>query len=322
MLGLALTLLLQLAGTNFPWIVRQSAEVVNQMVSVERISAYCRIPAEGELSKPLDAALLAQEWPSAGSIEVRNLSVRYRSNLPLALEDLSMKIEPGQRIGIVGRSGSGKSTLVQALFRLLEAEAGSILVDGVDIRQVGLNTLRSKISVLNQNPVLFGGYTVKENLDPLGQYSEGNLRDALEEVCIHDLIDSLPRGVHSIVSEDGSNFSVGQRQLLCLARAILGKNKILILDEPTANVDRETDHLLQETLQKRFKDDTILSVAHRLETVIDHDLIAVVSEGHLVEFGPPSELLDRGDGVLSSMAGSAMSKALSQSLERSGDFVS
>jgi ATP-binding cassette subfamily C (CFTR/MRP) protein 4 len=300
-LGLSLSMLTMLAGI-FQWCIRQSAEVVNQMVSVERVVAFGEIPPEAELTKnEPDLSLIRNDWPQAGSIVVKNLSVRYRDALPLSLHKVSFHIKPGHRVGVVGRTGSGKSTLVQSLFRLLEAEEGCILVDEVDISTVGLHTLRNKMSVIPQFPVLFSGCTVRENLDPFHKHSDESVRDALRDVHMDHALEDLPRGWNSMVSEGGSNFSVGQRQLLCLARAILCKNKILVLDEPTANVDRRTDQLLQEALQKSFKGATIFSVAHRLDTVIEYDEILVLGGGELLEYGSPSKLLEQSDGHFSSM---------------------
>jgi len=297
-LGLALTMLLQLAGT-FQWTVRQSAEVVNQMVSVERVSDFCHLPPEAPLVTRKDEEL--ETWPRSGSIEVANLKVRYRSSLPLSLSGVSFAIQSGHRVGIVGRTGSGKSTLVQALFRLLEAEGGAILVDGVDISTLGLHKLRTKMSVIPQTPVLFSGCTIRENLDPFGKYDEGVIRRALEDVQMMKAIDDLPDGLDSVVSEGGSNFSVGQRQLICLARAILRKNKILVLDEPTANVDSRTDELLQQAVGKSFSGATVIAVAHRLDTVIDYDRILVLGKGEVLEYGSPRELLLKKDGNFASM---------------------
>jgi len=190
--------------------------------------------------------------------------------------------------------GSGKSTVVQTLFRLLEAEEGKILIDGVDISQVGLHRLRTRMSVIPQVPTLFSGCTVKENLDLFGIHSEEAVSKALEEAHMGDAMKKLPHGIHSMVSEGGSNFSVGQRQLLCLARAILSKNQILILDEATASVDRRTDQMLHETLEESFRNSTILAVAHRLDTVIDHDFILVLGHGKVLEYGSPADLVRAG----------------------------
>jgi ATP-binding cassette, subfamily C (CFTR/MRP), member 4 len=184
--------------------------------------------------------------------------------------------------------------VVQTLFRLLEAENGTVLIDGVDISKVGLHRLRTRISVIPQVPTLFSGCTVKENLDLFGIHSEESVTKALEEAHMGDAMKKLPKGLHSMVSEGGSNFSVGQRQLLCLARAVLSKSRILILDEATASVDRRTDQMLHETLEEAFRDSTILAVAHRLDTVIENDYILVLGQGKVLEYGPPAQLLRAG----------------------------
>lgn len=310
-LGLSISMLLQLAGL-FQWCIRQSAEVVNQFVSVERVLDFGALEPEASLELESDKNL--KDWPARGEIDVKDLAVRYRPALPLALDGASFKIASGSRIGVVGRTGSGKSTVVQTLFRLLEAEGGSISIDGVDISTVGLHTLRSKISVIPQAPTLFSGCTVRENLDLFGIHSEEAIQKALRDAHLADAIAELPRGYDSMVSEGGTNFSVGQRQLLCLARAILSKSKILVLDEATASVDRRTDQLLHESLQESFGDATILAVAHRLDTVIDHDMILVLGQGKVLEYGTPADLIRTG-GMFSKMikdTGDVMSRDLRQ----------
>jgi ATP-binding cassette subfamily C (CFTR/MRP) protein 4 len=321
-LGLSLAMLLQLAGM-FQWCVRQSAEVVNQMVSVERVLAFGDLAPEAPLECSCDQELMSSPstsdvpselpWPSKGSIEFQDVSVRYRPTLPLALNAVSFAIPASSRVGVVGRTGSGKSTIVQTLFRLLEAESGQVLIDGVDVSRIGLHTLRTRMSVLPQVPTLFSGCTVRENLDPFALSGDEQIRQVLEDCHLWDVIQDLPSGWNSLVSENGSNFSVGQRQLLCLARALLSRNSILVLDEATASVDRRTDQLLQETLRKTFSHGTILAVAHRLDTVIDYDFILVLGKGHVLEFGPPAELLRRTGGHFASMVadtGDTMSREL------------
>lgn len=289
-LGLALTLLIQMSNQNFPWVVRQSAEVTNQMVSVERILEFCHLEPEAPLEMDADKKL-EDSWPSKGTIELKNLSVRYRPGLPLALAGINCTIQNGSRLGVVGRTGSGKSTFVQSLFRLLEAEEGSIIVDGVDIVGVGLHRLRPRISVIPQVPTLFSGCSIRENLDLFGKYSDEQISQAIEDAHLKDVIDSLPSGINSMVSEGGSNFSVGQRQLFCLARAILSRNKILVLDEATANVDRRTDQMIQETLAKSFHDGTLIAIAHRLETILNSDSVIVMGNGRILEHDSPRVLL-------------------------------
>ena len=311
-LGLALSMLIYLSGV-FQWCIRQSAEAVNQMVSVERILEFGNLEPEAALYCNGDNELLAKNWPTAGKIEYEGVSVRYRATLPLALRQISFSVPAGARVGVVGRTGSGKSTIVQTLFRLLEAEEGRILIDSQDISKVGLHILRTKISVIPQVPTLFSGCTVRDNLDIFQQHTDDEIRAVLTSCHLTEAVSELPDGWNSIVLEGGSNFSVGQRQLLCLARALLCQNKILVLDEATASVDRRTDQLLQQALQESYRDGTILAVAHRLDTVIDYDFILVLGHGQVLEFGSPAELLMDDDGVFTRMVndtGEVMSAAL------------
>lgn len=208
---------------------------------------------------------------------------------------------------------SGKSTFVQALFRILEAESGHIVIDNVDVSLLGLHKLRTKMSVIPQTPVLFNGCSIRENLDPFSVYDDVDVWNSLVDVQMVNAVKELPASLNTVVAEGGSNFSVGQRQLLCLARAILRKNRVLVLDEPTANVDGYTDKLLQAAVSKSFTEATIIAVAHRLDTVIDYDKILVLGSGKVLEYGSPRELLERDSGHFSSMVrdtGPEMSKEL------------
>jgi ATP-binding cassette, subfamily C (CFTR/MRP), member 4 len=269
------------------------------MVSVERVLSFGKIEPEAALELDSDKSL-DPSWPNRGAVDVADLGVRYRASLPLALDGATFSVPSGSRIGIVGRTGSGKSTIVQTLFRLLEADRGSVEIDNVDISKVGLHRLRTSISVIPQVPTLFSGCTVRENLDLFHVHSDEAIQKALEDAHMSHVVAELPKGIHSLVSEGGSNFSVGQRQLLCLARAILSKNKLLVLDEATASVDRRTDRMLHDSLHESFGDATILAVAHRLDTVIEHDYILVLGQGKVLEFGSPAELL-RSAGAFSKM---------------------
>ena len=298
-LGLALTLLIQISTTNFPWIVRQSAEVSNQMVSIERLLEYKNLESEGPLKTDYDD--IHSFWPQNTSVKVQSFTTRYRSNLPPVLSDISFHIDQGTKVGVVGRTGSGKSSLVQSLFRILEAENGCIEIDNVDISKLGLHKLRHALSVIPQTPVLFGGCTIRENLDPFQKYSDDEIWSSLKDVQMSQTVHNIPDTLNAIVVDSGSNFSVGQRQLLCLARALLRKSKILILDEPTANVDMKTDSLVQKTLREKFQNATVISIAHRLETIINYDMIMVLGDGKVLEYASPSVLLSDINGHLTSM---------------------
>mmetsp|Transcript_24065 Transcript_24065/g.35609 ORF Transcript_24065/g.35609 Transcript_24065/m.35609 type:complete len:1317 (+) Transcript_24065:167-4117(+) len=297
-LGLSLTLLLQMSGL-LQWAVRQSCEAANHMVAVERLSAYGKLEPEAPLETEYDN--LFEVWPTVGCIDVQDLTVRYRESLPPALTGVSFHVEGGQRVGVVGRSGAGKSSLLQSLFRIIEAEEGNIAIDKADIAKLGLHRLRRAISVIQQTPVLFSGCTLRENLDPFGEHSSADIIDAISAVQLQAVFEMLPEGLDTMITEGTFNFSAGERQLFCVARAILENNNILILDEPTANVDRKTDRLLQEAILTSFEGATIFAIAHRLETVIGYDRILVIGDGKLLEYGPPNDLLKNLDGAFSLM---------------------
>ena len=322
-LGLSISMIIYLAGI-FQWCIRQSAEVVNHMVSIERVLAFGKLEPEAPWEQDIDTKIVEQGWPKAGAIEYDGVLVRYRPTLPPALRNISFSIPAGSRVGVVGRTGSGKSTVVQTLFRLLEAEEGCIRIDGQDISNLGLHTLRTRISVIPQVPTLFSGCTVRENLDLFHLHSDEDITKVLKACRLWEAIQELPLGWDSLVAEGGSNFSVGQRQLLCLARALLARNKIIVLDEATASVDRRTDELLQQALTEAFTDGTILAVAHRLDTVIESDFILVLGHGEVLEFGTPAELLRKDNGAFASMVadtGETMSKDLRNRAFRTESLV-
>ncbi|KAK9869793.1 hypothetical protein WA026_003525 [Henosepilachna vigintioctopunctata] len=231
-----------------------------------------------------------------GKIEFRNLFLRYGSQDPPILKNLCFIIEPMQKIGIVGRTGAGKSSIISALFQLYELE-GSILIDDIDITKIPLVEVRTKIAIIPQEPVLFSG-TVRKNLDPFDEFSDEILWNALEQVELKEMVNNLENGLSSYISEGGTNFSVGQRQLACLARALIRKNKILVLDEATANVDPYTDTLIQKTIKDKFANCTVLTIAHRLHTVMDSDKILLMNNGTVVDFDHPHVLLQRESGLL------------------------
>ncbi|XP_065575833.1 ATP-binding cassette sub-family C member 5-like isoform X12 [Artemia franciscana] len=287
--GLVLAYAAQLGGM-LQYTVRLAAETESRFTSFQRLyNTEKTMESEGNT---IAEKVPPKNWPNSGEVEFIEVRLRYRANLPLALNRVSFKIRCNEKVGIVGRTGSGKSTLISALFRLVEIEAGSIRIDGINIKDVGLEVLRSHLAVIPQDPVLFIG-TIRNNLDPFGQHDDNELWMTLEMTSMKEKVESLSHGLDSIVSEDGQNFSVGERQLLCMARALLRKSKIIVLDEATASIDAQTDVIIQETLRKAFIDCTLLTIAHRLDTVKACDKIMVMEEGKVVEFDSPSVLLNK-----------------------------
>jgi ABC-type multidrug transport system fused ATPase/permease subunit len=312
--GLAITQSMALVGM-MQWGMRQSAEVANQMMSVERVIEYKYLPEEPLLETPPDVKL-PKMWPFQGRIEFEKVYLRYgESDEPSVLKNLNLTIEPREKIGIVGRTGAGKSSLIAALFRLANVQ-GTIRIDGVDTGKIGLHELRKHISIIPQDPVLFSG-TIRRNIDPFGMYPDYMLWRVLDDVELKDTINEN-HGLDSHVAEGGSNFSVGQRQLVCLARAILRRNRILMLDEATANVDPHTDSLIQKTIRTKFVDCTVLTVAHRLNTIMDSDRVLVMEAGTMVEFDHPHILLQNKCGQFYSMVqetGHIMAEQLSRTAQ-------
>ncbi|XP_065919844.1 ATP-binding cassette sub-family C member 4-like isoform X2 [Dysidea avara] len=281
------------------YFIRTNAEIENLLVSVERVMAYGQLESEAELETiPHDKAPPLQ-WPDKGVIELHNTKFKYAIDYPYVLKSISFRIESCEKVGIVGRTGAGKSSLLSALFRLAEPE-GVFEIDGIQITDIGLHDLRKKMSIIPQDPVLFSG-TVRYNLDPFNELEDHQLWDALEEVHLKQVIAKFKNGLQAEVSEGGSNFSVGQRQLMCLARALLRRNKILVIDEATANVDLITDGIIQEMIRKKFNHCTILTIAHRLETIMDSDRVLVLSSGKVIEFDTPFNLLQKQQSVFHSM---------------------
>ncbi|XP_049304937.1 ATP-binding cassette sub-family C member 4 isoform X3 [Bactrocera dorsalis] len=287
--GLAISQAMVLTGM-VQFGVRQVAESLQQMTSVERVLEYTDLEQESEIKKQPPPS-----WPTHGQVEFKDLSLRYDPNNPPVLKHLNITIEPSWKVGVVGRTGAGKSSLIGALFRLSQLE-GDIMVDGIETGSISLEALRSKISIIPQDPVLFSA-TIRYNLDPFDKYGDADLWRALEDVELKAAIPDLDY----MVTQRGSNFSVGQRQLLCLARAILRNNKVLVLDEATANVDPQTDALIQTTIRTKFKHCTVLTVAHRLHTVMDSDRILVMDDGRAREFDIPHLLLKKQNGALRQM---------------------
>ncbi|EEY69725.1 ATP-binding Cassette (ABC) Superfamily [Phytophthora infestans T30-4] len=277
------------------WSVRMLSQLQTQMVSVERIKNYTVMDVEAELTS-VGKLPPAQEWPSAGAIEFRNVNLRYRPGLPRVLRNLSLSIRPQEKIGIVGRTGAGKSSLVVALMRLVELDSGSIVIDGLDISTIGLHELRNKISIIPQDPVLFSG-TVRSNVDPFDQYTDEQIWTSLRRAHLAHVVSALD----GPVDEKGSNFSVGERQLLCIARALLKRSRIILMDEATASIDTETDRKIQRSIREEFRDCTCLTIAHRINTILDADRILVMERGAVGEFDTPKALQKKQDGLFKAL---------------------
>lgn len=283
------------------WTVRTYVDFESQLTSVERLFYLINnTPKENDNYQIIPK----ESWPHSGSIQFENSCVRYRDDLPFVLNHLSLDIFNHEKIGICGRTGAGKSSLILCLFRIMELNEGKIIIDDIDISKIPLEILREKLSIIPQTPMLFPG-TVRNNLDPLNHYSDHDIWNALDNVSMKDYISSLNLKLETEIIEWGENFSTGQRQLLCLARVILKSSKILILDEATASVDPETDQLIQNTIRNVFKNCTIITVAHRLSSIIDNDRVVVLENGKIAEIGPPKDLLKDSSSLFSQMLNAA-----------------
>jgi ABC-type multidrug transport system fused ATPase/permease subunit len=259
----------------------------NTMISMERCLKYSDIIKEAASRTPKDKEL--SKWPYEGEIVFQKFSARYRPNTKIKLHKLSLTIKPGEKVGIVGRSGSGKSTMVLALVRAIEGCGGKIMIDNVDIRQVGLKKLRNSLNVVSQDLSLFEG-SLKYNIDPLGKHKDKEIEKALEELDFSYIYKESAEGLNRKVSEGGMNFSMSERQLIYAARALLNQKHIVILDEFTSNLDYKKESLVNSILFKTFNKSTILVIAHRIKTVMKCDKVLVLHNGKVAEYGNPNEL--------------------------------
>ncbi|KAH7102795.1 metal resistance protein ycf1 [Auriculariales sp. MPI-PUGE-AT-0066] len=300
--GLVLSYGLTTTG-SLNWVVRSASEVEQNIVSVERILHY--VGLEPEAPEYIEESKPKGEWPSEGKVEFRDYSLKYKPTLDPVLKNISLKLNAHEKVGIVGRTGAGKSSLLLALFRILEPANGTILIDGVDITTLGLHDLRSALSIIPQEPQLFEG-TLRENVDPTGVYSDEQIWEALAQSHLKEYVQGMPGGLDAQVREGGSSLSAGQRQLLCFARALLRKSRILVLDEATSAVDLESDKAIQDILHgPQFANVTMLTIAHRLHTIMESDRVLVLDAGQVAEFDSPENLLANRDSRFYSLAAEA-----------------
>ncbi|KAJ3292086.1 Canalicular multispecific organic anion transporter 2 [Rhizoclosmatium sp. JEL0117] len=285
--GLSISYALQITAYLYQ-AMRTFGQFQNNGVSLERIFEYFDLPSEAPQKTGLDDGVALAGWPNEGRVEFKDLKMRYREGTPLVLNGISVDVKGGEKVGIVGRTGAGKSSLSVALFRLSEADEGSIEIDGVDVSKLGLNLLRTKLTIIPQEAVLFGA-SVRDNIDPGHLYTD----------------DQIWKGLEQKIKSGGENMSVGERQLFCLARAILRKTKILLLDEATAGIDLETDSLIQATIRREFADSTVLTIAHRIQTIMDSDKIMVLNAGRVEEMESPTELMKNPDSAFAQLAAAA-----------------
>lgn len=295
--GLSVSYALQVT-VALNWMIRMISDLESNIIAVERVKEYSS--TETEAPWVVESNRPPEGWPTRGVVEFRNYSVRYRPGLELVLKNLTLHVQGGEKVGIVGRTGAGKSSMTLCLFRILEAAEGEIFIDGLNVAHIGLHDLRSQLTIIPQDPILFSG-TLRINLDPFGRYSEEDIWRALELSHLNTFVSSQPAGLDFQCAEGGDNLSVGQRQLLCLARALLRKSRVLVLDEATAAIDLETDDLIQGTIRTQFEDCTVLTIAHRLNTIMDYDRVLVLDKGVVAEFDSPVNLIAAG-GIFYGMA--------------------
>lgn len=297
--GMAMTYTL-LIPIYLNWVVRNLASTEMYMSAVERLRNYSKLPTEEKDIMYSQSINIPEQWPEKGGIYFQNVTMKYDSNNDPVLKNVTFTIKPAEKVGICGRTGSGKSSLIMALFRMVNIVDGKIEIDGINILNIPLEVLRSRLSIIPQEAVIFSG-SVRENLDPGNQYSDDDLWKALEVTQLKHIISALPGCLDAQISDENSNLSAGQHQLFCLARALLRKSKILVMDEATSSLDPETDQVLQKTVSQFYKDCTVLSIAHRVQSILEYDKVIVLDAGRVAEIGNPRILLDTKGSIFASL---------------------
>lgn len=287
------------SSRQMSWFLKELASMEARLISLERCHKYTMITPEKITPEHSNQPQNLGVWPAKGEIKFENYSAKYRPGLPFVLKQLNFSVNPGEKVGIVGRTGSGKSTLMLSLLRIIEVAEGTIKIDDVRLDDIALPRLREKITVISQDPQIFEG-TLRENLDILGEYDDETIKRALEMVNLNSLTNSS-KSLDMNVKNGGENFSAGERQMICIARALLKKNKIVLIDEATSNIDMNNEEIFLRTITERFRDSTVLTIAHRLNTIINSDKIIVMDQGNVIEMGSPEELLKIEKGVFSNM---------------------
>ena len=268
----------------------------NSVVDLERCLQYTDIKSEAPKTKELDNDKKLKNWPNKGKIEFINYSVKYRPDTEIVLKNINFTINPKEKIGIVGRTGSGKSTITLCLFRIIEPLSGKILIDDVDITKIGLDKLRKNLTIIPQDPALMEG-TLRYNIDPLNLNKDIDIINIMEKIGFNYIIENNPLGINQIIQEGGSNLSVGDKQLICITRAILRKSKIIIMDEATANIDYQTEEIIQKAINEILNNSSVITIAHRIKTIINSDKIIVLENGEIVDFDTPKKLLENKNGL-------------------------
>jgi ABC-type multidrug transport system fused ATPase/permease subunit len=266
----------------------------NSMIGYERCVEYTKCPSEAPLKNILDDSL--SNWPNKGKIEFLNFSVKYRPDTEIVLKNISFVIQGNEKVGIVGRTGSGKSTITLCLFRILEATEGRIMIDDVDISSIGLDKLRKSLTIIPQDPALIEG-SLRYNIDPLDKYSDSDIMKVMEKIGFDYIVKRSNEGLYQEIAEGGSNLSVGEKQLICITRAILRKSKIIIMDEATASIDYKTEEMIQKAITELLNDSTFITIAHRIKTIINYDRIITLDNGQIVDFDSPKNLLNKKDSL-------------------------